>query len=293
MSFNRVLASTSRRRRPFAAVAAVLLAVVQPALSQPSDDVQRGVRAFIDLLGQSQQGSGATGGSRPDLGRDTRRDEFVQPTPGVYPSRQALLDAARRGDLAEIFVASEPDKKQFRHAVYAILVNEFRVPPFGYPCMNAFDRDVDALFFPIARSWHGQLTDRPPEFFYFDQSSIDRVGAAVQSTVSAWAQRPTICDSRAAGRTVLHPYKDAMLKLLVPFSDALQVFYTDEGNRRKQAYAAQVGRAQEAAAAQREQAAREQAAQRAATQQQMEAGNARIRAEEQRRAERERNRIGG
>ncbi|RYH65624.1 MAG: hypothetical protein EON54_05550 [Alcaligenaceae bacterium] len=272
-------------------IASSVLAV--PAAAQSSDELLRGVRGVIDLLGQPQQGRGGTGVSRPDLGRDTRRDEVVPPTPGVFPSSRALLDAARRGVVAEVHQASEPDKKQFRLAIYAILTNESRVPPFGYPCMNAFDRDVDSLFFPIARSWQSQLTDRPPDFFYFNQAAIDRVGTAVQTTVSSWQQRPTICDSNVGGRTVPHPYKDAMVQLLVPFSDALQVFYTDEGNRRKQAYAAQVGRAQQANAAQRQQAAQEQAAQRAAAQQSLEAENARIRAEEQRRAERERNRIGG
>ena len=263
------------------------------AAAQSQSDGLRGLRGVLDALGQPQQGRAGSGVSRPDIGRTSGRDALVPPTPGVFPTKQSLIDAIRQGTLLEIRRASEGDKVKVVDSVYAILVNEGQVAPIKESCRPKFRSDVERVLFENSYMWSKGLNTTPPDFFAGSAAHVEEFKKSVADVENTWSRSDLSCDSQVGGRWTPHPYKQALLDLVDDYNKANSAYVQQEVARRKSIHATQVARDQEAARAQQAQIARDQATERASVQQRIDAEAARIRAEEQKRAERDRKRIGG
>lgn len=263
------------------------------AAAQSHSDAAKGLRGALDALGQSQQSRAGSGVSRPDIGRTSGRDALVSPTPGVFPTKQSLIDAIRQGTLLEIRRASEGDKVKVVDSVYAILVNEGQVPPIKESCRPKFRSDVERVLFENSYMWSRGLNTTPPDFFAGSAAHVEDFKKSVADVENTWSRSDLSCDSQIGGQWRPHPYKQALLDFVGEYSKANSAYVQQEVARQKSIYTTQVARDQEATRAQQAQIAREQAAERAGVQQRIDAEAARIRAEEQKRAERDRKRIGG
>lgn len=217
---------------------AVLLCSAVPATAQSSDEFLRGVRGVVDLLGQGQANPADRRAGTGTIHTNPRQQEIIPPTPSVFPSRQALLEATRRGDLIALRQAPEGDKQQFRASLYAIVVNEYQVPPFGHACMNAFNRDVSDLFIELTNGWRSTLNDQPPSFFNGNTQEMGLAQRGIANVRSKWDSQRTACDGNAMGRIVPHPYKAALMDLLGLYNAALQDVVTREASRRRDNFAA-------------------------------------------------------
>jgi hypothetical protein len=267
------------------------------ALAQTPEQLLRGL---FDAAKESRRPN-ATGGERRE--RTNAADMIGSPPPAavappsvLWPTRNALLEAARNGSLIQLGQASEGDRRKVVASVQRILQAEYNVPAISRECFDngGFPSDVAALLGDIGEVNAMTLSDQPPEFTnaggnrsYYEESIASLV-ARLQNP-----RDPTHCDQRGMGRVIAHPYKAALVSLAQDYAKATQGFVEAERARRKAAY-------QEAMARRDQEERQRQAVSRAANQQRMQveqqrldAEHARIRAEEQRRAEKEKSRIGG
>lgn len=202
----------------------------------------------------------------------------------LYPSRQQLLEAAQHGELAGLDRAEPEEKKRFVDSVHHIFAVEYQISPISKECaQHWFPSDVYGLLSRIAQAKVSTLNDQPPEFTTpanYQRTIIESIDGRL-----ADLQNPrdaTVCDSRAMGRAVPHPYKAALVSLAGDFAKATQIYVDAQRSRRKAQYEGVL-------AQDRQRKAQAQAAQ----QQRIDAEAARIRADEQRRANKEKARVGG
>jgi hypothetical protein len=280
-----------RRSSTFAAIQMSLLALFMcsAAQAQTPEQLLRAMRDAARQQGQATSGKSVTaadliGGAPAATG---------QGAAVLWPNRQAFLAATQAGELASFHSASEPERDRVVASIQRILNNEYRVPAISRECFRTggFYGDIVALLSDIAQANTITLSDQGPDFInasanrdYYTES-IERRLARMQST-----RDRTHCDGESMGRVVPHPYKAALVSLASDYSKATQAYVEGERNRRQVAYRETAARHQQEQ--QQEQQQRQSAA-RAIEQQRIDAEAARVRADEQRRAQQEKNRIGG
>lgn len=291
------MSKRSEKKGRLTAIGLLLLAqcLTQNVLAQTPDQLLRG---FLDTVKQSRN-------------RDKSPPQSAQPSPpGVtaadmigstaaapaaeqtvlFPTRKLLLKAARAGDLAGFYRASAEDRKKVVGSVQRILMVEYKVPPISQNCYENgfFASDVAALLGDLTAVHVITLGDQPPEFTSTNVAGRDHLTDSINRSL-ARLQNPrnrTQCDDEVMGKIVSHPYKVALVSLAGDYAKATQAYVEGERTRRKSEY-------QEAMAQQQEQERQRQATASAAEQQRIDADAARVRLEEQKRAKKEKARIGG
>ena len=262
-----------------------------PAQAQSPEQLFRGLMDNAKQLhGRGQQAAQATPGV-------SAADMIGSPAASQTPeravrwgTRQSLLAATRAGKLAEFGRgASEADRKMVVASVQRILMTEYKVPPISRDCfqIGGFPGDVTSLFGDIAAVNVMTLSDQPPDFTNTNVNRkyyVDSIQSRLEQLQSV--RDRTHCDDEVLGRTVPHPYKAALVSLSGDYAKATRAYVEGERNRRKAAY-------QEVVANQQQEQQQRESSARAAEQQRIDADAARIRADEQRRAQKEKARIGG
>ncbi len=279
---------------------ALCSSVQTPVQAQAPEQVLRGI---FDVIRQQRQGTGTPGIPGTPGGAGVTAADILggaaaspaaaaSPIPegaAIWPNRLAFLSAAQGGELIAFRKAAGAERNRVVVSIQYLLMKEYKVPPISQECFQSggFLGDITGLLEDIADVNAMTLSDEPPSFTntkaYRDNyvNSINTRLTRMQNSKDR-----TYCDSEVMGQVVLHPYKAAWVNLAGDYSKATQAFVEGERNRRKAAY-------QEAAARQQQEAQQRQTAQRAEDQQRLEAEAARIKADEQRRAQKEKSRIGG
>ncbi len=202
---------------------------------------------------------------------------------GDWPSKAALLDAARAGSFngiphlrLNLLPGAEKEMAPFFLSVKTILHLEYGVPAFPeWPgqCRSEFVNQVTALFQDVVQANLSVLSDRPPEFT--NTQASDQSGAIRDRLKNL--QRPgSYCDRQVLGQWRAHPYKAAVPQLLTEFGKAQAEWVIAEHRRRKDSYAAEQQR-------QQTEASERQTRQREAEQKRIETERARIEADQKRR----------
>jgi hypothetical protein len=291
------MSKRSEKKGRLTAIGLLLLAqcLTQNVQAQTPDQLLRG---FLDTVKQSRNRdksppqsaqlspAGVTAG---DMIGSTAAAVPAAGQAVLYPTRKLLLKAARAGELAGFNRASAEDSKKVVASVQRILMVEYKVPPISQNCYENgfFASDVAVLLGDITAVHAITLSDQPPEFtntnvnrdHYTD--SINKRLARLQNP-----RDRTHCDDEVMGKIVSHPYKVALVSFAGDYAKATQAYVEGERARRKSEY-------QEAVAQQQEQERQRLATASAAEQQRIDAEAARVRLEEQRRAKKEKARIGG
>lgn len=206
-----------------------------------------------------------------------------------WPTRQALLAATESGQFIALNRADSADRKRFVASVQRILNAEYKVPAISVECyeIGGFAADVHGLLSDIAEVNAITLGTEPPDFTSAQGnrarivSDIDRRLASLQSP-----RDRTHCDSDNMGRLVPHPYKAALVRLAGDYAKATQAYVEAERTRRQTEY-------REAVARQQQEQQQRQAEARAAEQQRIDAEAARIKAEQEKRAKKDKSRVAG
>jgi hypothetical protein len=271
---------------------ALAVASSAPAQAQTPEQLLRGV---LDIARQSAQQA-----SPPAPPANTVYPGMVAPVrtapePSVaYPTKQDLLAAAARGNLTMLGKASGEDRQQLVNSVLRILRLEYGVPPLPENCDYWFASDVHNLFALVTAANVETLSDKAPEFYNHaarSQAKAQEINERLNKLQSP--RDPTACDSRAMGRVMPHPYKTSLPALLSEYAKATQEYVETERAARKQAYQQAVEQ-QQAQERERQAAAQQrQAEARAVEQTRIDAEAARIRQEQQRRAQQDKARVGG
>lgn len=207
----------------------------------------------------------------------------------AWPTRQAFLAAAEAGQFIALNRADSADRKRFVTSVQRIMNAEYKVPAISAECyeIGGFASDVHGLLSDIAEANALTLGTEPPDFTNTQVNrirlldDIDRRLASLQSP-----RDRTHCDGESMGRLVPHPYKAALVRLAGDYAKATQAYVDAERLRRQTEY-------REAVARQQNEQQQRQAEARAAEQQRIDAEAARIRAEQERRAKKEKSRVAG
>jgi hypothetical protein len=205
---------------------------------------------------------------------------LAPPAQPIWPSKAAFLDDARSGKLLGYNGINLNDERRVGGSLYAILVSDYGIPLMPRDCGVHFAGQATALIAAINRAYEDALTNSPPDFVgrnYNPSRSTQQLEGFKQPFRGA---------SACAVGGQRQPYQDAMLSLAEEYQQTTAMYVDAERTRRQMAYQEAQARAQ-AAEEQR------QAAARAAEQQKIDAEAARIRADEQRRAQKERARVGG
>lgn len=206
-----------------------------------------------------------------------------------WPTWQALLAATESGQFIALNRADSADRKRFIASVQRILNAEYKVPAISAECyeIGGFAADVHGLLSDIAEVNAITLGTEPPDFTSTQSnrarivSDIDRRLASLQSP-----RDRTHCDSDSMGRLVPHPYRAALVRLSGDYAKATQAYVEAERTRRKTEY-------REAVARQQQEQQQRQAEARAAEQKRIDAEAARIKAEQEKRAKKEKSRVAG
>lgn len=245
----------------------------QPPQQQAAQHARQGVTA-ADMLGAPAGATAVTGAIPQDV---------------LYPNRKQFLEAARTGQLAGFYRATAEDSKKVVLSVQRILMTKYKVPPISQNCYDNgfFPSNVSVLLGDLTAVQVLTLSDQPPEFTntsfnrdYYTNSINARL-ANLQTP-----QDRTHCDEEVMGKVVHHPYKLALVSLAGDYAKATAVYVEQERSRRKAAY-------QEATAQKQDQERQRKAAASAAEQQRINAEATRVRQDEQKRAQKEKARIGG
>jgi len=290
------MSKRSEKKGRLTAIGLLLLAqcLTQNVQAQTPDQLLRG---FLDTVNQSRNRDKSPLQSAQPSPPGVTAADMIGSTAAVptarqavlYPTRKLLLKAARAGELAGFYRASAEDSKKVVASVKRILMAEYKVPPISQNCYENgfFASDVAVLLGDITAVHVITLSDQPPEF---TNTSVNRDNYTDSINKRlARLQNPrdrTHCDDEVMGKVVSHPYKVALVSLAGDYAKATQAYVEGERTRRKSEY-------REAVAQQQEQERQRQATASAAEQQRIDAEAARVRLEEQRRAKKEKARIGG
>jgi hypothetical protein len=225
----------------------------------------------------------------------------TQVEPGLWKSKAEFLAAARNGDLIKINEVQFPGKEStpIVISIASILRTDYGVTlPFkeinqkavdtlaGGGCIFVFDRDVGEALGSVAKLNAETLSDAPPDFYNLpSDETIHGVGIS--------QRLGDACDITTLGARKLHPYKAALLKLTDEYGQATKEYVEAERTRRKNAYAEALAKEQAELKASADAQAKKDADARVVEQQGIEAEHVRIEAEEKKREEQNKNRIGG
>jgi hypothetical protein len=207
----------------------------------------------------------------------------------LYPNRKLFLEAARTGKLQGFNRATAEESKKVVLSVQRILMTKYKVPPISQNCYDNgfFASNVSGLLGDLTAVQVLTLSDQPPEFTNnsFNRDSLTNSINARLANLQTPRDR-TQCDEEVMGKVVHHPYKLALVSLAGDYAKATAVYVEQERSRRKTEY-------QEATAQKQDQERQRKAAASAAEQQRIDAEAARVRQDEQKRAQKEKARIGG
>lgn len=206
-----------------------------------------------------------------------------------WPTRQALLAATEAGQFIALNRADSADRKQFVASVQRILNAEYKVPAISAECyeIGGFPSDVYFLLSDIAEANAITLGTEPPEFTNTQGNRARIVGEIDRRLASLQTPRDrTHCDGENMGRMVPHPYRAALVRLAGDYAKATQAYVEGERTRRQTEY-------REAVARQQQEQQQRQAEARAAEQARIDAEAARIKAEQEKRAKKEKSRVAG
>lgn len=251
-------------------------ALLTSAQAQAPEQLLRGI---LNATRQGQTGQLPVPFPTP-APQQAMRPGLAPPAQPLWPSKAAFLDDARSGKLLGYNGINLNDERRVGGSLYAILVSDYGIPLMPRDCGVHFTGQATALIAAINRAYEDALTNSPPDFVgrnYNPSRSTQQLEGFKQPFRGA---------SACAVGGQRQPYQDAMLSLAEEYQQTTAMYVDAERTRRQMAY-------QEAQA--RAQAAQEQrqAAARAAEQRKIDAEAARIRADEQRRAQKERTRVGG
>jgi hypothetical protein len=212
-----------------------------------------------------------------------------------WTTKREFLSATREGVLVGLSRANSEDQDKVIASVERILITEYQIPPLTRDCYQAgpFRGDVLGLLGGLGALEAGGLTTQPPNFVNRDDQSALKAEILERMTRMRGSANRDLCDGENMGRGVLAPYKAALLELGKEYNAATFEWVKAERARRVDRYQGQLARQQQQEASDRATAQQAQAASRAAEQQSINAENARIKAEQERRALINKNRVGG
>lgn len=224
-----------------------------------------------------------------DTVQPTKADEAAAPTKKtfLYPTKKRFLKATEAGELAGFEGASYEDQQRVVESVQHILYREYKVPVFKGECYanGPFVGDVKALLSDFAAFHVTTLSNQAPDFIdTVPKQLVKRIQVRVEDLLKP--QNPTHCDEKVMGKIAPNPYRQALASLIQDYSTATKNYVENERTRRKTEY-------QEAQAKQQEDERQRIAAAKAVEQQRIDAEAARIKQQEQKRAKKEKARVGG
>lgn len=205
---------------------------------------------------------------------------LAPPAQPLWPSKAAFLSEVRSGKLLSYTRFNIEEERRVAGSIYAILITDFGIPLMPRDCEVSFSGHATGLIAAINSAYDEALTSTPPDFVGRNYNPA-RAAQGIESYKQPLRQLSTC----VAGRQRL-PYQDAMLQLADEYQQATASYVEEERFRRQTEYQAAQARSR-TAELERQQAAR------AAEQQRIDAEAARVRADEQRRAQKERARVGG
>ncbi|MBW8844020.1 MAG: hypothetical protein JF607_03475 [Burkholderiales bacterium] len=230
----------------------------------------------------------ATNVSAADL-VDGAPSPAVTNSPVPLPTRQTLLAATESGQFIALNRAGSEERKKLVASVQRVLMAEYKVPAISPECyeIGGFAADVSGLLSDIGEVNAITLSDQPPDFTNTQVNRARLVSDIDRRLSSLQAPRDrTHCDGESMGRMVPHPYKAALVRLAGDYAKATQAYVEAERTRRQTEY-------RETQARQQQEQQQRQAEARAAEQQRIDAEAARIKAEQEKRAKKEKSRVAG
>lgn len=264
-------------------IVAAVAPTEMPAMPSSPEQLLRGVNEIARQRGAPQ----ILPTSQPANAANLGMVGAVPETEVAYRTQKELLTATLRGDLATLGSGSGEDRQQFVNSVLCILRREYGVPPLPENCAYWFASDVYNLFALVTSAEVGILSDKAPEFFNEQSDTHAKVQEINDRLAKLQSPRdPTACDSRVMGKVVPHPYRTTLPKLLGEYAKTTQTYVNTEHAARKHAY-------QESAAKQQAAERERQTEARAIEQKHIDAEAARIRLEQQQRAQQDKARVGG
>lgn len=275
----------SRCSRALAVLGAAL------CLSAHAQSPSQVLQGLVNAARQAQGGgpTGPTGSMSPG-------SQPMPPNREVFwTTKRDFLDAARAGNLMSLPRAEADDRAKVVASVERILVGEYGVPPLTRDCYTAgpFARDVLGLMDGVAALHAMALGTQPPDFVSGADLTVPKREMAERIARLNDTTNRTLCDGESLGRPVPAPYKAPLFSLVKEYEDATYQWYRSEQARRVDRYKGQLARQQQQESTDRAAADRAQATSRAAEQESINAENARIKAEQERRAAINKNRVGG
>ena len=274
------------------------MAAVGAALNpNRANQIQAGASGLLALAGQPQgdrpQAAGAGGATKAS---DFALNAGTTPTPDsdngkpvAYATREQMMKATRTGQLAESGNASIADKRELARSVQRILVSDYGVPPISPDCRPIFEEDVKYLHQRITLVNVQTLNNKPPEFtavFPSTREYVQEIEEKLESLRNPKSGGLPHCDRNAMGKPVPHPYKAALITYFKDYAKETMAYVTEERARR-------VAKYQAAVAAQQEADSKRIASEKAARQKVFDGERDRIQEEEEKRAKKEKNRVGG
>ena len=221
-----------------------------------------------------------------------------QPPP-PWPTKAALLDAARRGEfkgLPEIRVDVETETAPLTNSVIRILRFEYMVPPLtgngsAGTCRGAASGEIRRLLKAITTLQIDGLSDKPPTFYR--ETNISARQQSVQDEMRQLGKGGGWCTTKVLGDEKPHPYGAALSRLAVEFSEATKAYVETERARRVTAYEQEQAQVQAERQGRANVQAQRDADTRAAEQKRISVERARIEAEQIKRQQQEKNRVAG
>ena len=246
----------------------------------------------------------------PGIGLGTATPQIAPPLPGggqaqanqpppPWPTKVALLDAARRGEfkgLPEIRGDAEKETAPLTNSVIRILRFEYMVPPLtgngsAGTCRGAASGEIRRLLTAITNLQIDGLSDKPPTFYR--ETNVSNSQQNVQTEMRQLGKGGGWCTTKVLGAETPHPYGAALAKLADEFNAATQTYVTAERGRRVAAYDQEQARIQQERQGQANAQAQRDADIRATEQKRISVERARIEAEQIKRQQQEKNRVAG
>lgn len=245
-------------------------------------------------------GTGSTNAQSAPSAPSGAQAQTNQPPP-PWPTKAALLDAARRGEfkgLPEIRVDAEKETAPLTNSVIRILRFEYMVPPLtgngtmgSLNCRSAAQNEIRRLFTAITDLQIQGLSDKPPTFFRETNTSTSQQNIAIE--MRQLGKGSGLCTTKVLGDEKPHPYGAALSKLADEFSAATKAYVDEERGRRVAAYDQEQARMQAERQGKANAQAQREADIRAAEQKRISSERARIEAEQIKRQQQEKNRVAG
>lgn len=243
-------------------------------------------------------GNGAATAQTPSTEPSGAPAPANQPLP-PWPTKAALLDAARRGvfkGLPEIRVDAEKETAPLTNSVIRILRIEYLVPPLAGnaslgTCRGAVSGEIRRLFTGITDLHTQGLSETPPAFYRETNTSGSQQN--VLNEMKQLGKGGGWCTTKVLGVENPHPYGSALAKLADEFSAATKAYVDDERGRRVAAYDQEQARVQAERQGKANAQAQREADMRAAEQKRISSERARIEAEQIKRQQQEKSRVAG